>query len=101
MNTTVPIVVSCFQKIIGKIYVTDLEKPQSAFAFAGCFVFCAGVPDREILINKPQGFTIIAPQNEEWERLRSFLSSIRRLFMRFFPPSVVIGFNMMSPDICI
>lgn len=42
------LIFSCLQKIMGKIYVTDLEKPQSAFAFVGCFGFCAGVPDREI-----------------------------------------------------
>lgn len=94
---------SCF--LLSKDYGKDLcyrfGKATIGICFCRCFVFCAGVPDREILINKPQGFTIIAPQNEEWERLRSFLSSIRRLFMRFFPPSVVIGFNMMSPDICI
>ena len=63
------LILSCLQKIMGKIYVTDLEKPQSAFAFVGCFGFCAGVPDREILINKPQGFAIIVPQNEEWAEL--------------------------------
>ena len=27
---------SCLQKVMGKIYVTDLEKPKSAFAFVGC-----------------------------------------------------------------
>ena len=36
---------SCLQKIMGKIYVTDLENPKSAFAFVGCFGFYAGKPD--------------------------------------------------------
>lgn len=39
---------SCLQKIMGKIYVTDLENPKSAFAFLGCFGFYAGKPDVEI-----------------------------------------------------
>ena len=39
---------SCLQKVMGKIYVTDLEKPQSAFAFVGCFVFYAGETDKEL-----------------------------------------------------
>ncbi len=57
---------SCLQKVMGKIYVTDIEKPQSAFAFVGCFVFYAGVPDKELIMAKPDGFVIMTPQNEEW-----------------------------------
>ena len=57
---------SCLQKVMGKIYVTDLEKPQSAFAFVGCFAFYAGVPDKELIMEKPDGFVIMAPQNEKW-----------------------------------
>lgn len=33
------LVYSCLQKVMGKIYVTDLSNPLSAFAFVGCFVF--------------------------------------------------------------
>ena len=36
---------SCLQKVMGKIYVTDLEKPRSALAFVGCFAFYGGKPD--------------------------------------------------------
>ncbi len=57
---------SCLQKVMGKIYVTDLEKPSSAFAFVGCFAFYAGVPDKELVSYKPDGFVIMAPQNEKW-----------------------------------
>ncbi|MCR5790091.1 MAG: GNAT family N-acetyltransferase [Lachnospiraceae bacterium] len=57
---------SCLQKVMGKIYVTDLEKPQSAFAFVGCFAFYAGVPDKELVMAKPDGFVIMTPQNEKW-----------------------------------
>ena len=63
------LIFSCLQKIMGKIYVTDLQQPQSAFAFVGCFGFYAGAPDREIVMNKPDGFVIMVPQNKGWERL--------------------------------
>ena len=57
---------SCLQRVMGKIYVTDLEKPQSALAFVGCFAFYAGEPDRELVMHKPAGFVIMTPQNEAW-----------------------------------
>ena len=60
---------SCIQKVMGKVYVTDAVNPASAFAFVGCFGFLAGVPDRELVENKPEGFVIMVPQNEEWARL--------------------------------
>ena len=60
---------SCIQKVMGKVYVTDAVNPASAFAFVGCFGFFAGVPDRELVENKPEGFVIMVPQNEEWARL--------------------------------
>ena len=60
---------SCIQKIMGKIYVTDVEQPESALAFAGCFGFFAGKPDRELAGYKPEGFVIFVPQNGEWAKL--------------------------------
>lgn len=63
------LIYSCLQKVMGKIYVTDLENPKSAFAFVGCFGFFAGEPDRELVINKPEGFVIMVPQNEQWATL--------------------------------
>ena len=63
------LIYSCLQKVMGKIYVTDLENPKSAYAFVGCFAFYAGVPDKELMINKPEGFVIMTPQNEEWAKL--------------------------------
>lgn len=63
------LIYSCLQKVMGKIYVTDLENPKSAFAFVGCFGFFGGEPDKELVMNKPEGFVIFAPQNAEWERL--------------------------------
>lgn len=63
------LIYSCLQKVMGTIYVTDLEQPKSAFAFVGCFGFYAGQPDRELVMNKPKGFVIVVPQNEEWAAL--------------------------------
>ena len=63
------LIYSCLQKVMGKIFVTDIDAPQSAFAFIGCFGFFAGKPDRELVINKPDGFVILVPQNEAWEEL--------------------------------
>lgn len=63
------LIFSCLQNIMGKIYVTDLEQPKSALAFVGCFVFYAGMPDREMVMNKPEGFVIMTPQNKEWAKL--------------------------------
>ena len=36
---------SCLQRVMGKIFVTDLEKPHSALAFVGCFAFYGGEPE--------------------------------------------------------
>lgn len=63
------LIYSCIQKVMGKIYVTDLDNPKAAFAFVGCFGFFAGEPNRELVMNKPEGFVIMAPQNKEWAKL--------------------------------
>ena len=64
------LIFSCLQKVMGKIYVTDLEQPRSAFAFVGCFGFYAGVPDREMVMGKPGGYAILVPQDEQWAKLK-------------------------------
>ena len=61
------LVYSCLQKVMGKIFVTDTEAPKSAMAYVGCFAFYAGEPDKELVINKPDGFVIMTPQNKAWE----------------------------------
>ncbi len=61
------LIYSCLQKVMGKIYVTDPECPKSAMAYVGCFAFYAGEPDKEIVRNKPDGFTILVPQSKAWE----------------------------------
>lgn len=60
------LIFSCLQGIMGKIYVTDPERPLSAMAYVGCFAFYAGVPDRELAEKKPAGFVIMTPRNEAW-----------------------------------
>lgn len=61
------LIYSCLQKVMGKIFVTDLDSPKSAMAFVGCFAFYAGEPDQELVMNKPDGFVIMVPQNKAWE----------------------------------
>lgn len=63
------LIYSCLQKVMGKVFVTDTESPVSAMAFVGCFAFYAGEPDRELLINKPDGFVIMTPQDDRWSNL--------------------------------
>jgi len=60
---------SCLQKVMGAIYVTDTEAPKSAIAYVGCFAFCSGEPDRELLLGKPAGFFIMVPENEAWSAM--------------------------------
>lgn len=63
------LIYSCVQKVMGRIYVTDLENPKAAFAYVGCFGFFAGEPEKELVINKPDGFVIMTPQNKVWAKL--------------------------------
>jgi len=63
------LIYSCIQNVMGKIFVTDIDNPQSACAFVGCFAFYAGIPDVELIKNKFEGFVIMVPQNAEWAAL--------------------------------
>ncbi len=71
------LIYSCIQNVMGKIFVTDIDNPRSACAFVGDFAFYAGVPDKELIENKPEGFVIMVPQNAEWAALieESFLDA--------------------------
>lgn len=64
---------SCQQGIMGKIYVTNFDRPVSAMAIIGDFAFYAGEPDKELVSYKPvwckQDFIIMVPQNDAWEPL--------------------------------
>ena len=63
------LIYSCLQQVMGKIYVTDIESPKAACAFVGCFAFYAGEPNEELVKNKPEGFVIMTPMNEEWANM--------------------------------
>lgn len=63
------LIYSCLQKVMGKIYVTDICFPKSALAYVGCFGFYAGEPNRELVVNRQDGFSILTPQSEPWARL--------------------------------
>lgn len=60
---------SCLQNVMGKVFVTNKENPKSACAYVGCFMFFAGEPDKELVLNTGNGFNIMVPQNELWARL--------------------------------
>ena len=59
---------SCLQNVMGKIFVTERENPKSACACVGCFMFFAGEPDKELVLNKGNGYRIMVPRNESWAR---------------------------------
>ena len=73
------LIYSCLQNVMGKVFVTDQENSKSAAAFVGCFMFFAGKPDIELVKEKPVGFIIMVPQNEDWAKLieEAFPSSRR------------------------
>ena len=63
------LITSCLQKVMGRIIVTDLSEPASAFAFVGCFGFFAGKPDLELVKSKPEGFAILTSRDRQWADL--------------------------------
>ena len=60
---------SCLQNVIGNIYVTDSDNPESAVAVVGCFAFLSGVPNKELVTHDYGSFVILTPQNKEWADL--------------------------------
>lgn len=64
---------SCLQKIMGEVYVDNLENPQSAMAILGDFCFFAGELNKELAMYKPedcrQDFVIMIPQDDGWANL--------------------------------
>lgn len=63
------LIYSCLQQVMGKIFVTDLNYPKAACAFVGCFAFYAGIPEKDLVQMKPDGFVIMTPENEDWANL--------------------------------
>lgn len=63
---------SCLQKVMGEIYVDDLNDPQTALAKLGDFAFVAGKVNKSFLENiysMHYDFLILVPQNKEWEKV--------------------------------
>lgn len=64
---------SCLQGIMGSMYADDSDNPKSVIAVLGDFCFCAGEPDKELLVFlekiDARDFIIIIPQNEKWGKL--------------------------------
>ena len=60
------LIYSCLQQVMGTLYVSDLENPRSAMAHLGSFVFFAGDPNEELVLNKPDRFVFMVPQDERW-----------------------------------
>ena len=63
------LVLSCLQREMGKVFVTDLEHPRSAMTYLAEFSAFAGEPDRALVKEKYKGFVVMVPPNAEWERL--------------------------------
>lgn len=74
---------SCLQKVMGKIFVTDLDYPKSACAYVGCFMFLAGAPEKELVMSKGTGYTIMVPQNEAWSKLIEECYPDSKRFIRY------------------
>lgn len=73
-------ILSCLQRVMGRILVTEGEKPLSALAAVGCFAFLAGAPDDKLLRAIPEGCTILVPQDERWaERIEACLPNAKRV----------------------
>lgn len=79
----ITLIYSCIQKVMGKVFVTDTENPKSAMAFVGVFAFVTGEPDRELVINKPDGFVVMVPQDERWSELIEECFPDARKFTRY------------------
>lgn len=54
---------------MGRVYVADPERPQSACAHVGCFCLYAGIPCEELVRSKPEGFVIMIPRDDAWAKL--------------------------------
>ena len=66
-NNSLPL--SCVDKIMGDVYVTDTESPRSAMTCLGGFAEYSGEPDRELLSWMPEGVHYLVPHSDEWAEL--------------------------------
>lgn len=60
------LIYSCLQKVMGKVYTDSVDNPRSAMCYVGVFGLLAGVPNKDIIMNIPGGFSILVPSNDEW-----------------------------------
>lgn len=63
------LIYSCLQQVMGGVFVTEPERPESACAYVGCFAFYAGKPDPALVRQKPEGFVIMIPADDAWAKL--------------------------------
>lgn len=62
----------CLEKVMGDIYVDDLDDPLSAMAVLGDFCYFAGKLNEELVMFKPdelRASIIMVPENKEWAGL--------------------------------
>lgn len=95
------LIYSCLQKVMGKIYVTDKDNPKSAFAYVGYFGFYAGEPEKELVINKPNGFVIMTPQNEAWAKLiEECFPTAKRVTRYAIKKNTIFNEDALKNNIC-
>ena len=95
------LIYSCIQKVMGKIYVTDIDNPKSAFAFVGCFGFYGGEPEKELVVNKPDGFVIMVPQNESWAKLiEECFDAAKRVTRYAIKKNTVFNEEVLRKNVC-
>ena len=62
-------ILSCLQGVMGDIFSNRPEAPTSAMAALGDFRFFAGIPNRELVLYRPEEFIILVPENGGWAEL--------------------------------
>ncbi len=66
-NQTSTMIISCLQKVMGKIYVDCLDNPKSAIAILGDFCFIVGIVNEDMLSIIKKDFMIVIPCHLEWQ----------------------------------
>lgn len=52
-----------------KIYADDPVSPKSAVGFLGSWVYCAGEPNKKLIMRRQKEWFGLFPQNKKWEKL--------------------------------
>jgi GNAT superfamily N-acetyltransferase len=75
---------SCLQNVMGRAFADKEKDPKSAQLVIGDFCFFSGLPNTELITNKPSGrdsdFIIMVPKDEAWSQAieKAWKSSARR-----------------------